>query len=796
MLEQAIALHRSGRLAEAERLYRTILRTHPGQRDALRMLGMLEVQRGNLDDARSLLARARGVDPESAAAHGHLGDVLKSARRFDAALASYDRALALSPDAAMFNDRGIVLIELRRGDEALQSFDRALAADPRFMVAHFNRALALESCGRNADALAGYDAVLALQPDSAEALNNRGSVLAALGRIDDAIASWDRALALRPGFSAARANRAAALLETARSGRLRPEDALIAVDRVLAEQPRLAEARVNRGSILHELGRSVAALEDYDEAVRLKPELAGAHGNRGTLLLTLARPDEALASIERALAIEPRNAEMLAQRGAAFTALRRHEDASRAFAQALAIDPDRPELPSLLLQARAHCCDWAGRDTAVQRVVADARAGRRGAGPLVLLAVTDSAQDQSACAGAWVRESIPAVSTALWRGERYDHQRIRVAYLSADLDEHPVAFLLAGVFERHDRARFETIALSSGPDPRGGMRDRLKAAFDHFHDVRQRSDGEVAALLRELEVDVAVDLNGHTLGSRLGVLARRPCPVQVSYLGYPGTTGAPFIDYVLADRFVVPEAQRANFSEKLVYLPDCFQANDRQRAIAAHTPTRAGMELPQQGFVFCSFNNPYKITPAMFDVWMRLLQRCEGSVLWLQGSGTAAGENLRREARDRSVDPRRLVFAKRLPYAEHLARYRLADLFLDTLPFNGGATVSDALWAGLPVLTCTGEAMAARMAGSLLHATGLPELVTSSVADYEAQAQALALAPERLAGLKATLAREREVCTLFDTDRFRRHLEAAYVEMIERARRGEAPASFAVPVIT
>ncbi len=793
MLDQALALHKSGRLAEAERRYRLILRTHPGHPDALRLLGMLEVQRGNFDDARNLLARARGIDPDSAAAHGHLGDVLKSARRFDEALASYDQALAMAPDAAMLNDRGITLIELGRVEEALQSFDRALAEDARFAAAHFNRALALASSGRNADALAGYDAVLVCQPDSVAALNNRGSVLAAMDRVDDAIASWDRVLALRPDFSEARANRAAALLAVARSGRLSPEDALAAVDRVLAEQPRLAEAHANRGSILMELGRYAAALDEYDEALTLKPDLIGAHGNRSALLSMLARHDEALASFERALAIDPRNAEMHAGRGAALTALRRHEEAGRAFAQALAIDPDRAELPGLLQQARAHCCDWTDREAAVQRVVGDARAGRRGAGPLVLLAITDSAQDQAACARAWVQESNPGAPVALWRGERYDHARIRVAYLSADLDEHPVAYLLAGVFESHDRRRFETIAVSSGPDPRGGMRERLKAAFDRFIDVRQRTDGEVAALLRELEVDVAVDLNGHTQGSRLGALALRPSPVQVSYLGYPGTTGAAFVDYVLADRFVVPETQRAHFAEKLVYLPDTFQANDRKRSIAAGTPTRAEMGLPQSGFVFCSLNNSYKITPAMFDVWMRLLQRCEGSVLWLQGGEAAVGENLRREARDRGIEPTRLVFARRLPYAEHLARYRLADLFLDTLPFNGGATVSDALWAGLPVLTCTGEAMAARMAGSLLHAACLPELVTNSVADYEAQALALALAPQRLAVLKSTLARGRDVCALFDTDRFRRHLEAAYIAMWERARRGEAPAGFAVP---
>jgi len=341
-----------------------------------------------------------------------------------------------------------------------------------------------------------------------------------------------------------------------------------------------------------------------------------------------------------------------------------------------------------------------------------------------------------------------------------------------------VAYLMAGVFEQHDRSRFETFALSSGPDPEGGMRARLKGAFEHFIDVRDCGDRDLAALIREREIDIVVDLNGHTQGSRTRSLAWRPSPVAVTYLGFPGTLGAEYVDFLLADRFVIPEGLEAAYAEQVVCLPDTFQANDRSRA-SGRTGSRAEAGLPENAIVFCAFNNAYKITPPTFDVWMRLLEQADGSVLWLVGGRDALHANLAREAGRRGVDPARLVFAPRLPYADHLARFRLADLFLDTLPFNGGTTASDALWAGLPVLTCAGEAMASRMAGSLLHAVGMPELVTRSLADYEALALTLARDPARIASLKATLARHRETHPLFDTGRFCRHLEAAYEAMLD-----------------
>jgi predicted O-linked N-acetylglucosamine transferase (SPINDLY family) len=381
----------------------------------------------------------------------------------------------------------------------------------------------------------------------------------------------------------------------------------------------------------------------------------------------------------------------------------------------------------------------------------------------------------------------------LWRGERYSHDRIRIAYVSADFRLHPVATLAAGVFEHHDRSRFETIAISLGLDDGSSMRQRLEQAFNRFIDVRNRSDAEIAKLLHEMEIDIAVDMMGFTESALTAMFARRPAGLQVNYLGYPGTMGAPYIDYILADRTVIPEAQWSCYEEKIAYLPHCYLPNDATRAIAASAPSRAQAGLPDSGFVFCSFSNLYKITPEMFGIWMRLLASVEGSVLWLSQANPAALRNLKREAEARSVAAERILFA---PFVaapeEHLARLSLADLFLDTLPYNAHATACDALWAGVPLVTLMSGSFAGRVGASLLSAAGLPELIAQTPAEYEAIALSLARNASALAAVRAKLARNRKTQALFDTARFTRNLETAFTMMWERHQSGEPPASFAV----
>ena len=583
------------------------------------------------------------------------------------------------------------------------------------------------------------------------------------------------------------ANRGAALLDLQRY-----DEALSSFDGALARRPAHVESLYNRGLALQRLQNHVDAIRSYDRALSLRGDFPEALNNRGLNLQALHRYEEARESYDRALVLRPEFAEALYNRGAVGSALGHHDDAGSDLERALALDPELPYAAGALLHARMYACDWRHYDRDTEKLLADVRAGKRCAEPLTILNIGDSAADQLTCAKTYVDDRFPVAPMPLWRGERYAHDRIRVAYLSADFHDHAVMYLLAGLFERHDRARFDVVGVSFGPDPPTEMRARLKGAFESFIDARALRDIDVAKRLRDLEIDIAVDLNGFTDHARTGIFALRPAPVQVNYLGYPATMGASYIDYIVADRVVIPHEQHDAYAEKVVYLPCCYQANDATRRIAERTPLRAEVGLPEHGFVFCSFNNNYKITPAVFDVWMRLLRSIDGSVLWLLEGNPAAPSNLRREAESRGVAASRLVFAPKVPLADHLARHRCADLFLDTQPWNAHTTASDALWAGLPLLPCVGTTFAARVAASLHHAIGMDRLVTSSLADYEALALQLARDPTLMADMKQKLARNRATYPLFDTDRSRRAIESAYAEMCARHRRGEPPASFAV----
>jgi predicted O-linked N-acetylglucosamine transferase (SPINDLY family) len=670
---------------------------------------------------------------------------------------------------------------------ALRLIQSVLAENPDSIDALHLLGLIEARRGRLNEAERAISRAVALNPRFAAAQMSLGQVLAEQGRLEDALASLDRALALKPGHEAAELRRAGLLR---RLNRL-PE-ALEGFDRVLAANPGNAEAWNNRGVVLKSLGRFEEALSSYDRALAERPGFAAAAGNKGNLLAELNHWEEALAWFDRALALAPGDAQALNNRGNALLALGRPDEALASYERALAANPDIPYTRGAVLHLQMRRCDWRGFREEAEAVAQAVNAGKRAIYPFPFLAVSGSAAEQLACCRILAADKCPSTPPRP-RAASKPGGRIRLAYLSSDFHDHATAYLMAGVFERHDRNRFETTALSFGPDHPGPMRPRLKAAFDRFVDVGNRSDGEVVGLMRALGVDIAVDLMGFTRDFRSGLLAERPAPVQVNYLGYPGTMGAGFIDYILADRFTVPERHGGDYAEKPVYLPDCYQANDDKRPRVDRPPARAEVGLPEAGFTFCAFSNSYKITPALFGLWLRLLAKTPGSVLWLLADAPVVRGNLEREAAARGIAPGRLVFAPRLDYAAYLRRYAAADLFLDTLPFNAGATASDALWAGLPVLTCPGEAFASRMAGSLLTALDLPELIAGSLEEYEAKALNLAQNPDKLAGVKAALARNRTTRPLFDTARFTRNLEAAYEAMWQRHCQGLPPASIAVP---
>ncbi|MDB5734073.1 MAG: hypothetical protein JWN16_710 [Alphaproteobacteria bacterium] len=638
-----------------------------------------------------------------------------------------------------------------------------IAGDPQQL---FTAAAAAQAAGNLVDADRLYREALARAPVP-EMLVNHGNLLNRLGRKSEALARYDQALAGNPGLVPALYNRGNLLSDFKRL-----EEALASYDRALARQHDLVAVWNNRATVLRGLRRLDEAMASIERALALAPGHVNALTNRAMLLWDMKRFDDALAAVDVALAAKPGFGEALYLRGNILTDLQRPDEALRSYEAALAASPDHPHALNGVARTALALCDWPRTASLAPQVAQAVVTGRAVIQPFTLLGYGDDAALQRQCAESYIRRILPPVPP-LAQG-RYRHDKIRLAYLSADFHQHPTAQLLAELFERHDRSRFEVTAIAFGPDDGSALRARLVKAFDRFEDVRGRSDLAVAKLLRALEIDIAVDLNGHTQDARPGIFAHHAVPVQVSYLVYPGTTGAPFMDVVLADRIVLPADQQPFFSEKIIHLPDCYQANDATREIPP-APTRAEAGLPAEGFVFCCFNNGWKITPALFDIWMRLLAQVEGSVLWLLDGPHA--DNLRREAQARGIDPARLVFAPKLPPSHHLARHRVADLFLDTLPYNAHTTASDALYAGLPLVTCIGKAFPGRVAASLLKAIDMPELVTTSFGQYEDLALELAKNPALLAATRAKLARNHSTTPLFDSDRFRKAIEEVFVSL-------------------
>jgi protein O-GlcNAc transferase len=576
------------------------------------------------------------------------------------------------------------------------------------------------------------------------------------------------------------------------------EGAVLAIQKACATAKRALTAHPNDtgawrtlGGALLGRGQHAGAIACYGRALELAPEDVINWRDRASAMLAIGQLKAALADIDKALALDLRDTRTWTLRARTLLASGRFAEAVEASARALALDPENTAAVRVGIQSRLFVCDWNRRESDKRRIAEGLRTGRTLITPLHHRAMSDSEAEQLVLAQLRAKTFLhPAKS--LWRGERYRHKKIRIAYLSTDFRDHVVADAIAGCFEHHDKTRFETTAISLGPNDRSATRRRIEAAFDRFIDVRTMNDAEVGAIIRELEIDIAIDLNGYSGEARTEILATRPAPAQVNYFGYPGTMGVPFIDYIIAAPWLIPAEHRVHYSEQVVYLPHTYLPSDRKRPAGGGTPSRAEAGLPATGFVFACLHNSFKIGPEMFDIWTRLLHDVENSVFWFLEDNATTTFNLRREAKLRGINPERLVFAPRKSLADHLPRLRLADLFLDTLPYNAHTSASDALWVGLPVLTCPGNTFAGRVAASLLYAAGLPELVTASLVEYEELAVVLARAPERLAAIKEKLKRNRDTHPLFDTARFTRDLEHAYTIMWERQQRGLPATSFAV----
>jgi protein O-GlcNAc transferase len=716
------------------------------------------------------LRKARSLSPaEAAVLYREMLERFPANKRVQAELEALSRPEIINPPV----DQLDVVVNLYSQRQLAQARDQALGLLQRFPnseILHNITGAVFADLHQSDLAINHYDRALNLAPDYFEASNNRGIALTAQNRLSEAIASFDRAISFNPNFAEAYMNRSVAL-------RLlkRPQDALASGSKSIALDPRCAEAYNARGNALMELNRGEDALADYDTSIRLKPSFADAFVNRGNILHALDRPDEAIESYDRAIGYAPAHVEAHTNRGSVLRRLKRLDQALASQERAVELAPGSARVSAEVRYLQAHMCIWP--KTLMDHALSSIGTVTDAVPPFYMLGLEDSPQRQLECAKSWAAKEYGAIKPADFRSQR-PNGRIKIGYFSADFHDHATMHLMAGMLELHDRTRFEIHAFSYGPDQQDALRQRLLGSVDSFHAVNMFSDEEVANLARSKGIDIAVDLKGHTQDTRLGIFARRAAPVQVSFLGYPGTSGTDFIDYVIGDRIVIPQDDHHFYTEKVAYLPNSYQPNDRLRKISSKVFSRTDLGLPKSGFVFCCFNNNYKITSREFDIWSRLLKATDGSVLWLLSDNKWAEQNLRLQAEERGITSERLVFCERMSSADHLARHGHADLFLDTFNFNAHTTAADALWAGVPVITKLGSSFASRVAGSLLTALDMPELVARSVSEYENIALDLAAQPQKLATVKDKLRHNRDREALFDTERYTRDMENLFQRLV------------------
>ena len=750
-----------------------------------------------MEGARSLFQKALDVSPNHPAAlyslaatcinQGHAVEALDYAERcvranlfsplswyiFSASLLANERplesfgaasrALELAPnhiDSMLV--RGSVLLKLDLKDQALSEFQKILQLDPSNPIAQKNQTALQAASGQKLM--------------EAETLSNQGLILQAAGDITGARALFQQALSLHAENFAALYSLAVVCLTLGDH-----EEGLVYAEKCVREHSRSAMSWYIRGCALKMLRRFSEAVSDFDQAIELSPTYKEAHSEKGLTCAELDNYLQSLIEFNEVLKIDPENKLALSNAAMILTMLKKNDEASNFYSKLLSLDPEYEYALGALVHARLHDCDWTDYEPNLERITQGVRENKKSCRPLAFLGLSDSPADQLACIKLFMSISYPPVPGADWKSTPYKHDKLRIAYLSPDLREHPVGHLMAGVFEHHDKSKFDIYSFSLGVNDNSNLRSRFIAASNHFFDVRGQSSAQIAKLIQEHEIDVLIDLAGPTADARPDVLSRHPAPVQVAYLGYAGSTGAPYIDYIIADETVIPEDHKPHYIEKVLHLPGCYLPTDPEVTISERTPTRAEMSLPENGFVFCSFNHNHKITPPVFDSWMRILSQVPASILWLTKSSPYAEANLRKEAQRRGIEPERLVFAGRVPsISDHLARYRIPGLFLDTSPYNAHSTATDVLRVGLPVLTLEGNSFQSRVATSIVRAIGMPELAVPTWKDYEAFAIEVGNSPEKAANLRTRVEQQVQAAESFNPKLKTEALERLYMVAHQR----------------
>jgi protein O-GlcNAc transferase len=851
LLQQGVELHKSGKVEVACQLYTAVLKAHPEHPTANHNMGVLAVDVGKVQEALPFFEAALEANADTAQFWLSYIDALINVERIADAQAVFDQAKnngakgdgfdqlewrlnvpdeellgtntaaseayqnqpniletlkldqALRLAKKMANEGCLgdakrtyqdILVKFPKNKRAIDGL-KGLAGGPVGKASKVQEPpenqqqsiINLYSQGQLQRALEQVEILLQQFPSSSFLYNISGAVYKELGQLDACVEAYSKALAIKPDDAEVYSNMGNALQD---QGKL--DEAIEAYNKALAIKPDYADAYYNMGNALQEQGKLEEAIEAYNKSLSIQPDNAEAYSNMGATLQEQGKLKYSIEAFSNALTLQPDNAEAYNNMGLTLKDQGKLEEAIAAFNKALAIQPDYEAARGQKLHQLAHICDWdaIGKDSTL---IPSLGTSEKFVPPFVMLSLEDAPDSHRIRSEVYAKAMYPQRPLPLPALPSKKPKRIRIGYFSADFHNHATMYLMAKVFAAHDRQKFEVYAYSYGPDANDQMRQVLIKSVDVFEDVREMGFKDTALRSRQDKIDIAVDLKGHTQDQRLGIFAYRPAPTQISYLGYPGTIGAEFIDYIVADPVVVPSNRRRAYSEEIIYLPHTYQPNDDKRVISQKVTTKADMGLPEDGFVFCCFNSNYKISPAEFDIWMRLLGKVNGSVLWLLKSNRWAEQNLQREAEKRGIQANRLVFAEKLPHDQHLGRQKHADLFIDTFNVNAHTTASDALWAGLPIVTKLGQGFAARVAGSLLTAVGLTELITENEQDYEALILELATNPVKLANVREKLAVNRLSQPLFDTQQYTKHLEDAYQQAYQNYFEGKSPQTIVVP---
>jgi len=749
--------------------YDLALKIQPNDAETLINKGSTYIDIKNYVLALDALNKAIQIRPNIPEAWSNKGIALSNLNLYEESIHAYNEAIKLNPRYhEAWSNKSVPLNKLKRFLESSEACDKALSLKPDYAEAWFNKGNALHELKRYDEALSHYDEALSLKPDYAEALFNKGNALHELKRYDEALDHFDKVLSLRSDYQDAWFNKGEAL-------------------NFLKKHSESVHAEVwfSKGATLQELKRYDEAMTHYDKVLSLKPDYIEALFNKGAALQELKRYDEALDHFDKVLILKSDYHDAWHNKGEALNFLKRHSESAVSYFKALELKGGDSYLLGKAHHQMMLGCDWTNYEKNINDIFHLINEGKMSE-PFGFQGISNSEALTQKCAEIYSNDRFPALDI-LSEFSQYRHRKIRVGYLCGEFRNQATSILMTRIWELHNKFKFEIFAFDNGWDDGSDYRQRIVGAFDNIFDISKLSDLDAVKLIQSNEIDILINLNGFFGLSRQGIFSYKPAPIQVNYLGFPGTIGAKYMDYIIADKVVIPEESKKYYVEKLVYLPNSYQANDDQRKISDRKFTRRQLGLPEDAFVFACFNNNYKITPSIFDTWMRILFHVRGGVLWLLADNPIAKENLIKEAAARGIDSSRLIFAERLSIEEHLARHDLADLFLDTLPYNAHTTCSDALWAGLPVLTIMGGTFPGRVSASLLTSLGLDELITSSEEQYEALAIELVMKPKKLADIKLKLANNRLTTPLFNSTLFTKHLEAAYTKMYERYQNDMQP---------